>query len=774
MMTARKRALASLALAAGFAPLLFPSGAMALVEVNLISQFGGEVDLITGADICTVESKDVCQQGTNGQEEYRLSGGWFSFPKDVAVDQNTGDVYVSDSNDSRVEKFDGEGNFILMFGGKVDQTTGANVCTAASKHTCWSGEEGAGSGQFDYPTGLAVEQSTGDVYVADRFNYRVQKFGPEGKFILMFGREVNADGTDVCMSGETCQAGVLATGVDGGFGFLNRQNIVAVGGPSELVYVGDEGRVEEFEASGKWKADIAMTGTVTALAVDGGGDMYLHETGVTGAQELSPSGGTIVHEFDNEPNASVTAITLTDTGYVVLIDQSGGFHGRVYNPSGGLVVGSFGASAVETGGIAYSNNAVGLYLARTGWMDVEIFKGPVVFPHAVTGGFLNLLATSVTLTGEVNPEGLEAHSFFEYGPCGPPPSTCGSAYGNETAKVDDGKGLVNVPVPATGVTGLEPNMTYHYRLVAENTNGPTPGGSREFTTPAVAPVLESAPQPPSYVSFHGATLNGEVNPENLPTRYHFVYAPHEIFAACVGAEEASAPEEVIAPSLSAGAGYGLEAVTQEVIELKPSTTYHYELVATNAKGRVCGPEGTFPTAPAPVLEALTGAASSVTQSTAVISGTLNPNGVPAIYRFEVAGGTGGGLLYGTVTLGEAGPVSAPEAVSVGLSGLLPATTYSYRLVAVNAYGTVEGAVGTFTTLAAPPPAFTQPIAPPLLATPAIAFPKEPAKVTPKKLTRAQQLANALKACAKKPKSKRAACRRAAQKKYAPKPKKKGK
>jgi hypothetical protein len=35
----------------------------------------------------------------------------------------------------------------------------------------------------------------------------------------------------------------------------------------------------------------------------------------------------------------------------------------------------------------------------------------------------------------------------------------------------------------------------------------------------------------------------------------------------------------------------------------------------------------------------------------------------------------------------------------------------------------------------------------------------------KKLTRAQQLANALKACAKKPKSKRAACRRAAQKKY---------
>jgi hypothetical protein len=98
-------------------------------------------------------------------------------------------------------------------------------------------------------------------------------------------------------------------------------------------------------------------------------------------------------------------------------------------------------------------------------------------------------------------------------------------------------------------------------------------------------------------------------------------------------------------------------------------------------------------------------------------------------------------------------------VAINLAGLQPGATYGYRLVATNAYGS-SSAEGTFTTpgFAA---AFTQPIAPLVFVTPSVVFPKEP----PKKLTRAQKLARALKACAKKPKNKRAACRRAAQRKY---------
>jgi hypothetical protein len=53
------------------------------------------------------------------------------------------------------------------------------------------------------PFSVAVEQSTGDVYASDPVNFRVEKFGPSGEFLLMFGKKVNTKGAteaeqDVC------------------------------------------------------------------------------------------------------------------------------------------------------------------------------------------------------------------------------------------------------------------------------------------------------------------------------------------------------------------------------------------------------------------------------------------------------------------------------------------------------------------------------------------------------------------------------------------------
>src|SRR5882724_3827098 len=70
-------------------------------------------------------------------------------PSDVDVDQATGDVYVSDPENHRVEKFSASGQFILMFGKGVDATTGGDVCTAASGDTCQAGAKGSLPGAFD-------------------------------------------------------------------------------------------------------------------------------------------------------------------------------------------------------------------------------------------------------------------------------------------------------------------------------------------------------------------------------------------------------------------------------------------------------------------------------------------------------------------------------------------------------------------------------------------------------------------------------------------------
>ena len=70
---------------------------------------------------------------------------------DVATDAN-GNVYVADTNNNRIQKFDPSGTFVAAWG-----------------------TSGSGNGQFAGPTGVAADAS-GNVYVADQSNNRIQKF----------------------------------------------------------------------------------------------------------------------------------------------------------------------------------------------------------------------------------------------------------------------------------------------------------------------------------------------------------------------------------------------------------------------------------------------------------------------------------------------------------------------------------------------------------------------------------------------------------------------
>jgi sugar lactone lactonase YvrE len=99
----------------------------------------------------------VTKWGAYGSED-----GQFKYPYGVAVD-GSGDVYVADFYNHRIQKFDSAGNFV----------------------TKW-GTSGSGDGQFDYPFGIAVD-GLGYVYVADTYNYRIQKFDSDGNFVTKWG-----------------------------------------------------------------------------------------------------------------------------------------------------------------------------------------------------------------------------------------------------------------------------------------------------------------------------------------------------------------------------------------------------------------------------------------------------------------------------------------------------------------------------------------------------------------------------------------------------------
>ncbi len=175
--------------------------AVAPVKVTLNSQFGREVDLTHVGngpeleDLCTVASKDECRPGAASG----APGGFY----DVYGVAGTpgGNVYVVDGRNHRVQELTAGGQFVLMFGREVNETTGGSVCTHEEEMTeavkCKAVVQGGAPGELDSPYSVAVDPVSGDVYVAEfifgagGFGERVQKFTAQGQFLLEIGREVN-------------------------------------------------------------------------------------------------------------------------------------------------------------------------------------------------------------------------------------------------------------------------------------------------------------------------------------------------------------------------------------------------------------------------------------------------------------------------------------------------------------------------------------------------------------------------------------------------------
>jgi hypothetical protein len=94
----------------------------------------------------------------------------------------------------------------------------------------------------------------------------------------------------------------------------------------------------------------------------------------------------------------------------------------------------------------------------------------------------------------------------------------------------------------------------------------------------------------------------------------------------------------------------------------------------------------------------TGAASGVSYTGAVLSGTVDPHGASTTYYFQYGPTRAYGLQSAA---GLAGSGTAAVRVSVPIAGLGPATRYHFRLVALNASGAGVGSDGSFKTAAIP-------------------------------------------------------------------------
>ncbi|MBW1824929.1 MAG: caspase family protein, partial [Deltaproteobacteria bacterium] len=229
-----------------------------------ILKFKPTLDGTGGVDNSGYEIDNIWGGLGSGEEE-------FISPFAIALDAEN-NVYVTDSINPRVQKFDQEGNFITMWG-----------------------ETGSWAGQFEQPRGIAVNEN-GKVYVADKGNNRIQVFKKyealiRPKAIIVAGREYSED--SLWDSTRMCTNFAYSTLIYQGFTkddiyYLSADTKLDRNRDGEPDVRGEATIVNLRDAITKWAVDEEADSLVLYLADHGGEDKFrLNENETLSAAELS-------------------------------------------------------------------------------------------------------------------------------------------------------------------------------------------------------------------------------------------------------------------------------------------------------------------------------------------------------------------------------------------------------------------------------------------------------------------------------------------------------
>lgn len=472
--------------------------------------------------------------------EFGAGAGQTEIPVGIGVDSTTGDLYVSDLSSARINVFSPWGKFIRAFGwGVADGANELQACTT----TCLQGLEGVGPGEFRTSWGIVVDHS-GDVYVMDYQNHRVQKFTSSGGFVLTFGGEVDktqvhrreeqeakaepvtvtADEEDVCtqISGDECGAGT-----EGPRHGQTRGTAIALSQAGGILVEGLND-IQEFSTDGVYRSEISLSGkNAYTFAVDPtNGDLIVAYayTGIglksqeDNLYELSPTGAPLATIEVESPQS----IATDSTGHVyvdALTEREHGSSRKVqrimeFDNSNGHLISEFevpqeagegtsvyglGANAIGDLYVAnHSSSNLISFISAFGPPPASFGPPPPVAPTIESEYAISVDLNSAVLQARINPHFWnDTTDYIEYGTSSCEVNACISQPvapgGLLTSKV------VNESVTTQGIpiTGLSPDTTYHFRFVSQGGGGgPAFGPDQTFTTlPAFVANAECPNQP---------------------------------------------------------------------------------------------------------------------------------------------------------------------------------------------------------------------------------------------------------------------------------------
>ena len=377
-------------------------------------------------------------------------------PVGTAVEQSSGDLYVADLNNFRIDKFDPEGNFLEAWGFGVADNESAELQSCGPQGSpptikCFPANGFIASpdpGNIA-PEGIAIDESepTHYLYVADPSKHRVTKFTTDGKFVFMIGKNVDKGGGspahpgDICKAEylqqavpDTCGLGEAASGAGEYFGAPTSVTVA----PSGNLWVGEDGRVLEFDSEGTFISEAAVPeggGVVKGLALDPlvSGELWMKSQSLAGVRSYALSGAppfqTLIEVGSPlDEGGQPEALVLDSAGNVYVGDATSPYRFKAYDPSGelfsqfgaGQVIGWPGAGgAGQPGGtpLAIDESAGALYAASSASgpaSAVQRFALPEPGPLPEEARASGLLPTSATLEATLNPEGHPTAYRFQY------------------------------------------------------------------------------------------------------------------------------------------------------------------------------------------------------------------------------------------------------------------------------------------------------------------------------------------------------------------------
>jgi uncharacterized protein (TIGR03437 family) len=297
--------------------------------------------------------QSCCYSGDGGPSgNAQLNAPW-----GVAVD-SAGNVFIGDSGNGRVRKVSTEGI----------------ITTVAGGGNAYPGDGGpATSAQLSSPGGLAMD-GAGNLFIADLSDNRVRKVSPDGIITTVAGTGIDGysgDGGPATSAQLNVPIGVAVDSAGNLFIAENGDQHIRKVSPNGIITTVAGNGAEGYSGDGGL-ATSAQLDSVTGVAVDGAGNLFIADNYNSRVRKVSPAGiiTTVAGGGEASPGdgGPATSAALSPVG--IAVDGSGnlliaGFSIREVSPSGNITTLAANAS-VDSSGKPVIRDAVGIAVDGAG------------------------------------------------------------------------------------------------------------------------------------------------------------------------------------------------------------------------------------------------------------------------------------------------------------------------------------------------------------------------------------------------------------------------